>query len=99
MQDDDAAQEVVRETSEDYKILYARLREKFQKNSEVEKEKLQTEFEQLKPRSKGPPPEYYGRIDTLATELRTVVHVDVTDDTVCRALFKHLPDTTKNNFL
>ena len=56
VQDNDAAQEAVRATCEDYKTLYARLRERFQKNFEVEKEKLQTEFEQLKPRSKETPP-------------------------------------------
>ena len=50
-----AAQEVGRATGEDYKILYARLKQKIQKNSEVENEKLQTEFEQLKPRSKETP--------------------------------------------
>ena len=52
VQDNNAAQDVVWATREDYKILYARLRERFKKNSKVEKEKLQMEFEQLKPRSK-----------------------------------------------
>ena len=95
----DAAQEVVRATSEDYNILYARLNERFQKNSDVEKEKLQMEFEKLKPRSKETSRVYYGRIDTLATDLWTVFHVNVTNDMVRRALFKHLQDTTKTNFL
>ena len=67
-------------------ILYARLRERFQKNSEIEKEKLQTEVEQLKQRSKERPREYYGRIDTLATELWTVIDVNVTNDMVRREI-------------
>ena len=87
MQDTNAAQEVVRGTSEDYKILSARLQKRFLKNCEVKIDNLQTEFEQLKPRSKEISREYYSRIDTLATKLRTVFHVNVTDDMVHHALF------------
>ena len=45
------------------------------------------------------PREDYERIYTLATELRTVFIVNVTDDMVRRAFFKDLPDNEKNSFL
>ena len=61
MHDNDAAKRVIRTTSEDCKILNVRLREMFQNCSEVENKKLQMELEQLKPRSKENPREYYDR--------------------------------------
>ena len=43
--------------------------------------------------------QHYGRMNTLATELRKVLNVDVTDDTIRRVFFNGLPDTTKISFL
>ena len=56
-------------------------------------------FEQLKTRSKETPGNYYGRIDTLASELPNIFQVNVTDDMVRQALLKHLPDVVKKSIL
>ena len=52
----------------------------------------------MKPTQKETLREYYGRIHTLATELRTVFNVDVTNDMICRAFLNGLPDYAKKNF-
>ena len=99
MTDNSTAQEVVRSNPEDFHILYVRLRERFQKNTDVEKERLLSEFDQLKPGPRETTREYYGRINTLGTELRNVFQAIITDDMIRRAFFRDLPDTAKNNFL
>ena len=53
----------------------------------------------MKPSHNETPREYYGRNNTLATELKTVFNVDATDDTIRRAFFKGLPDTANTSFL
>ena len=68
-------------------------------NSNIEKKKLQTEFEKLKPRSNENPNAYYDQFNTLTSELRKMFQAYVTDDMVHRALLKYLPDVAKNNFL
>ena len=49
MTDNSSAEEVVRSNPEDFHTLYVRLRDRFQNNTDVEKERLISEFEQLKP--------------------------------------------------
>ena len=46
------AQEIVRACPKDFRLLYVRLRERFQLNTDVEKDRLQTEFEEIRPQAK-----------------------------------------------
>ena len=72
------AQKIVRDRPKDFKLLYVRLRERFLRNMDVEKDKLQTEFNEIRPQAKETLREYYGRISTLATELQSVYNISVT---------------------
>ena len=72
MTDNSTAQEVVRSNPDDFHTRYVRLRERFQKNTDVEKLRLLSEFEQLKTGLRETTREYYNRINTLGTEFRKV---------------------------
>ena len=43
--------------------------------------------------------DFYGRIVTLVTELRTTFYVVISEDQTKRALFRELPNAANNTFL
>ena len=86
MNENKTAQEVLRATLQDFMLLYVHLRERFQQNTDIEKEKHLQEFENLK-LGRDTLRDYYGRIDTLATVLRTIVKVHISDEQIKRTLF------------
>ena len=91
-------QEVVRSYPDDFYVLCMRLRESFKKTQMSRRSDFSATLDN-QTEAKRDPREYYGRTNILATELRTVYNVDVTDDTICKALVKRLPDTAKTSFL
>ena len=97
--ENEAAQDVVRSTPEDFLILFFRLKEKFQRNSEVEKEKLIQEFHSIGMKAKETLREYYMRVQSVVTELGTVFEREIPDEDLNRAFFKELPDIGKVTFV
>ena len=81
-------------------LLCTGLGKRFKQNTDAENDRLQTGFE-VNTDTEGNPPSqmYYGKDHTVAIDLRTLFNVDVTDDMVCRALFKGLPDNAEHSFL
>ena len=99
MQDNLAAQDVIRaDISRDFFVHFKRLRERFQINSDLEKERLLTEFYKMALKPKETLREYWGRIQTLVAELRSLGRTILEDD-LKRTFFRELPESGKNNFL
>jgi len=100
MQENVAAQEVIRaDTSRDFFILFKRLKERFQINTDIAKEKCVQNFYEMARKPTEPLREFWGRLMTMVCELRTVYKRDVLDEDIKRLFFKELPDAGKNNFL
>ena len=71
--DNKTAQEVLRATPDDFKILCVRLHERFPKNTDVEKDRLRQQFETIRMTGKDTLRDFDGRIVTFVTELRTTI--------------------------
>ena len=100
MQENVAAQEVIRaDTTRDFFVLFKRLKERFQINSDIAKEKCVQNFYEMARKPNEPLREFWGRLTTVVCELRTVYKRDVLDEEIKRLFFKELPDAGKNNFL
>jgi len=98
MQENVAAQEVIRaDTSRDFFILFKRLKERFQINTDIAKEKCVQNFYEMARKPTEPLREFWGRLMTMVCELRTVYKRDVLDEDIKRLFFKELPDAGKNN--
>ena len=100
MAENDDAQQVVRsDTEKNFFTLFRRLSERFKKNSDVEKQRLTNELKGAIIGPKETLRAFYGRIITLATELKTVFGREIPDDDIKALFLKALSDTSKNNFL
>ena len=99
MQDNLAAQDVIRaDNSRDFFVLFKKLRERFQINSDLEKERLLTEFYKLVRKPTETLREYWGRMQTLVAEIQCLGRTILEDD-LKRTFFRELPESGENNFL
>ena len=100
MQDNTAARDVIRaDTSRDFYGLFRSLKNRFQINSEIEKEKLVQKFQMMVRGPKETPREFYGRMLVTVTELRTVFRREVLNEDLKRTFFKCLTDNAKSFYL
>jgi hypothetical protein len=101
MQDNAAAQEVIRAhgNTGDFVILFEKLKQRFQVNSEIEKEKLVTEFQHMVIGPKESIRAFYSRIMTTVSELWTVFEREILPEDIRRTFYQALSDASKNNFL
>ena len=100
MQDNSAARDIIRsDTSRDFYGLFRSLKNRFQINSEIEKEKLVQNFQSMVRGPKETPREFYGRMLVTVTELRTVFKREVLDEDLKRTFFKCLTDNAKSFYL
>jgi hypothetical protein len=100
MQENLAGQEVIRsDVSKDFYQLFQRLKERFQINSDIEKERLLQEFHSLARNKSESLRNFYGRTVGLVAELRSVFHRDILDEDVKRTFFKQLTEGDRNSYL
>ena len=79
-------------------MFFKKLRERFQINSDLEKERLLTEFYKLARKPKETLREFWGRMQTLVAEIQCLGRTILEDD-LKRTFFKELPESGKNIFL
>ena len=100
MTDNEDAQQVIRsDVGKHFFNLFKMLRARFEKNSQLEKERLMEEFKELGKKSTETLREFFARLMALVSELRTTFQRLIHDEDI-RSVFKNqLSETSKNNFL
>ena len=96
------AQEVIRSVKDkDFYTLFQQLTIRFEKNKQVQKEELLLEFKNKRfEEGRGEAlRDYFGRLNTIVTELRTVYNRDVPDEDLKNKFMEALSETSKNNLL
>ena len=100
MQDSISGQDVIRaDGSGNFAQLYKCLKDRFQVNTELAKEKLVEEFQSLVKKPQETLRDFWGRLKTIVSELRTVFSREVLEEDVRRLFFRQLSDAGKNNFI
>ena len=96
------AQEVIRSVKDkDYYSLFQQLSKRFEKNKQVQKEELLNEFKNKRfEEERGETlRDYFGRLNTIVTELRIVYNREVPDEDLKNKFMEALSETSKNNLL
>ena len=100
MQDSISGQDVIRaDGSGNFAQLYKNLKDRFQVNTELAKEKLVEEFQSLVKKPQETLRDFWGRLKMTVSELRTVFSREVLEEDVRRLFFRQLSDAGKNNFI
>ena len=95
----DALRVINAERDKDYYSLLYKLSARFKESSEVERERLVDELNAAKRERNETIRAFYGRLSTIATELRTIFDRPVQDEDIKRVLLRELSEASKNNFL